>query len=215
MRQVWGVVAVVLVMPWAVKASPPTVGTAYSNCKFGFQLILPAALRPKILGDNGFEIVIEERNANRALVSASKMRVLAARDPGQFALWQRNGKLLWTYRTAFDHGRTRFVVDWETVGGLLLLRWDDAPPARSGHMAHAQNARIPEVHYAALRRETSGEVLVYTFTLSGAAAATPWMRDEVLRQVLAAFQVLPLDRGPCGQHELAAQASSTPAGSHK
>lgn len=204
MRRMWGLVAAMVCLPlWANAQSP---GRAYSNCKYGYEVALPAGLSLTTLSDNGFEITVEEQEAGQ--VRLGKVRVLAMRDSGRFALWQQNGKLIWKYRVALDRGRARLADDWETVGGLLLLQWNAADHAPSGHMAHAQPVRPPELRYAALRRDDNGDPIVYTFTLTGAAAATPWMRDSVLRKLLAGFRVLPLEPGACSVRNLAATAGS-------
>ena len=198
MRSLWGQIAAVLVCVSA-GAMAQSLTSAYSNCKFGYEVVLPGGVVRTDLGDGGFEIRVGERDANGG-VAIGKVRVVAMRDPGWFSLWQQNGRLLWTSRVAVEHGRTRLAEDWERAGGLLLLEWRDDGGRLSGHMAHAQRAAPPELRYAALRREDSGEQIVYTFTLTGAAAATPWMRNSVLRRVLEGFRTTPL---ACGATKMA------------
>ena len=198
MRRVWGLIAAVSCL-----CATGVAQSAYSNCKFGYEVALPSGVTLSQVEDRGFEIAVEEQDGD-GRTSMGRVRVTAARDDGRFALWQQNGQLLWTYRVAVEHGRTRFADDWERVGGLLLLEWRD-DEATSGHMAHAQPGAPPQLRYAALRREESGEKIVYTFTLTGAAAATPWMRNSVLRRVLAGFHTLPLDEGICDGMKMAAK----------
>jgi hypothetical protein len=195
MARVWGLLAGLLCL-FAYASAQSQPSSTYSNCKFGYQVNLPAGISRSDLGDSGFEI--DAGHADAAGNSAvDKLRVVATKDAGLYTLWQQNGRLLGTYRVDADHGRPRFAQDWERAGGLLLLEWHADQVGPSDHMAHARPRTSPQLKYAVLRREDDGTRIVYTFTLTGAAAATPWTRSRILRAVLSGFQPLPLDRGAC------------------
>lgn len=194
MARVWGLLAGLLCL-FAHASAQSQPSSTYSNCKFGYQVNLPAGTSRSDVGDSGFEVVANHTEIGDR--STDKVRVTAMKDVGLYALWQQNGNLSWTYRVDAEHGRPRFTQDSERVGGLLLLEWRADQVGHSDHMSHARPAAAPQVRYAALRREDDGTRIVYTFTLTGPAAAVPWMRDRLLRAVLSGFQPLPLDRGAC------------------